>query len=256
MSKTVKNTKAINKFEWEGTVRSDVGKGASRRLRHTGRVPAIIYGAGKEPLMIDLAHHKVLQHLQHEAVFSHILTLNLGNESEQVVLKALQRHPYKPAVMHIDFLRIKTDEELVMHVPLHFVGEDIAPGIKLGGGVIQHYLTNVEIKCLPKYLPEYIELDVSKLELDNILHLSDVKLPEGVTFSNDLSTEEGNSPVIGIHIPRVIKEEVGQPVAPTEGEETAAEGEDAEKSEKGKGDKAEKTEKKAEKGGSKKEEKK
>jgi len=207
------------KFELEAEVRTDLGKGASRRLRHTDKVPAIIYGGGETAASITLDHKKIVHALSHEAFYSHILDLKTADKIEKVILKAVQRHPAKPRVQHIDFQRVRADQKLHMHIPLHFIGEAKAPAVA-EGGVFSHLLSDVEISCLPANLPEYIEVDVSAMQLDETLHLSNLKLPEGVqiaAFSHGVD-EDHDLPVITIHIPRTIEEE----------EPSEAEGEDAE----------------------------
>ena len=203
-------------FELDAQVRKDKGKGASRRLRRAEQVPAIVYGAGKEATPLLLDHNKVVVALQHEGFYTHILTLKIDNQPEKVILKDLQRHPFKPRIMHMDFLRIKADEKLKMHVPLHFVGADKAPGIK-SGGLLSHLLSDIEISCLPANLPEYIEVDISELALDQLLHLSELKLPKGVEAVS--LSHERDLPVASIHMPRAEE-------APAEaaGSEVTAEG--------------------------------
>ncbi|MGD2084088.1 MAG: 50S ribosomal protein L25/general stress protein Ctc [Chromatiales bacterium] len=184
-------------FEITAEPRSDTGKGASRRLRRTGMVPGIVYGADKDPVMISLPHNELIRHLDHEAFYSHVLDLKVGGQSESVVLKDLQRHPSKPFVTHVDFQRIAADHKIKMHIPLHFVGEDVAPGVKQGG-MISHAVTDVEISCLPQDLPEYIEVDVSAMEGGETLHLSDLKLPEGVVLTVLAHGEEYDTPVVAL----------------------------------------------------------
>lgn len=211
------------KFELDAELRQDKGKGASRRLRHANKVPAIIYGGGEDAVSLMLEHHKAANALSHEAFYSHILTLKTGSKSEKVILKAVQRHPAEPRLLHIDFLRVRADQKLHMHVPLHFLGDDKAPGLK-EGGVISHHMTDVEVSCLPSDLPEFIEVDVSHLALDQSLHLSELKLPSGVELVAFAHGVEGHDQtVVSLHIPRIIEEEV-VPVA-AEGE--AAEGGEA-----------------------------
>jgi large subunit ribosomal protein L25 len=221
------------KFELEAAVRADVGKGASRRLRHTNNVPAIVYGAGKPAQSLTLNHDKVKVALSHEAFYSHILNLKIDGKGEQVILKDVQRDPCQPRVAHIDFLRVRADQELRMSVPLHFVGEDKAPALK-EGGVFSHVISDVEISCLPANLPEFIEVDVSEMVLNQTLHLSDIKLPKGVklvAFAHGV--EEHDHPVVSIHIPRVEEEvvevaaEEGAPAEGAEGEVKAEGGEQA-----------------------------
>ncbi len=166
-------------FNIQAVARSDKGKGASRRLRRQGLVPGIIYGGGKDPEMIATLHNKLLQHLEHEAFYSSILNVEVDGQVQRVVLKDLQRHPAKPFVLHFDLQRVADTDRIKMHVPLHFVGEDSAPGVK-AGGAISHAMVDVEIICEAQNLPEYIEVDVSGMEVGDMLHLSDLKLPEGV----------------------------------------------------------------------------
>ena len=218
------------KFELDAEVRQDLGKGASRRLRHANNVPAIIYGAGEEPLSLTLNHDKVAIALAQEAFYSHILTVNVAKKREKVILKAVQRHPSRHRIQHIDFLRIKADQKLKMNVPLHFIGEDKAPGLKKGG-IFTHSITDIEVSCLPRDLPEFIEVDVSALDIDETIHLSDLKMPKGVeivAFAHDAETHD--QAIISLHIPRIIEE----PLEITTEEATpptAAEGEKAGESE-------------------------
>jgi len=185
-------------FEVMAQARTDTGKGASRRLRRAGLVPGIVYGAHKDPSMITVAQTDLVQHLGHEAFYSHVLDLKLGEAGERVVLKDLQRHPSKPLVLHVDFQRIAEDEKIRMHVPLHFVGEALAPGVKLGGGMISHSQTDVEITCLPKDLPEFIGVDVSQMQLGDMLHLSDLTLPDGVEIPALAQGPEHDLPVVAL----------------------------------------------------------
>jgi large subunit ribosomal protein L25 len=199
------------RFELHGEARDGFGRSISRRLRRQGRVPAIIYGGGKDPRAITLSHNTTIHDMEREAFYTSILTLNVGKESQAVVVKAVQRHPAKPLIMHIDFQRVVEDEEITLNVPIHFIGEENAIGVKDQGGVIEHMETDVEITCLPRYLPEFLELDVSNLELNDLLNLSDIKLPEGVT---SVALEHGTDlPVVAINPPRREEEE------PTEAEE-------------------------------------
>ena len=200
-------------FELTADVRSDLGKGASRRLRHTNKVPAVLYGAHKEPTYLLLNHDDVVKRLEHESFYSHILTLKVNGKSERAVLKDLQRHPSKPRVMHMDFQRVSETEKLRMHVPLHFINAETAPGVKQSGGIVSHVLIDVEIVCLPKDLPEFIEVDLAHLELGHAVHLSDLKLPAGVQLTALMHDDD--QPVASIHLPRAaIEESVAAPVAP------------------------------------------
>lgn len=209
-------------FELEAEVRKDIGRGASRRLRQADKIPAVVYGAGEEPVSLALDHKKTILSLGNEAFYSKILTLKLGKKSEKVILKDLQRHPAKPKIVHMDFLRVRADQKLTMNIPVHFVGEDKAPGLR-EGGVFSHLISDVEISCLPGDLPEYIEVDVSQMTLNQTLHLTDLKLPEGVelvAFAHGV--EEHDLPMISIHIPKIVEE----PVAAAEEGAVVAEGEE------------------------------
>ncbi len=194
-------------FSINAETRTDTGKGASRRLRHADLTPAIVYGGGADAVSITLKHNEVLQHVEHEAFFSHILDLNLDGKVQKVVLRDMQRHPSKHIVMHMDFLRVSDKEALTMHVPLHFTGEDVAPGVKVGGGVVSHLVIEVEVSCLPKDLPEYIEVDMSKLELGDSVHLSDLTLPEGVSLVELSHGDDHDGAVASIHATRAALEE-------------------------------------------------
>jgi len=165
-------------FELTAVSRTDLGKGATRRLRKENKVPAVVYGAGSEPVSITLGHNELLHSTENEAFFSHILSLEIDGKKENVVIKDLQRHPSRAILMHADFLRINLNEKLKVHVPIHFIGEDVAPGVKLGG-VVTHDLVDVEVECLPKNLPEFIEVDISELELGESIHLSNLTAPKG-----------------------------------------------------------------------------
>ncbi|MCW8918375.1 MAG: 50S ribosomal protein L25/general stress protein Ctc [Gammaproteobacteria bacterium] len=192
-------------FTLSAEVRTDLGKGASRRLRHADRVPAIVYGGNKEPMNISLEHLKLIHNLENEAFYSHILTLDIGGKKEKAVLKDLQRHPAKPIILHADFLRVSDTEKLKMHVPLHFINESSAPGVKVGG-VVTHNLTEVEVLCLPQDLPEYLEVDLTGVEIEQILHLTDIKLPKGVELVELTHGEGHDQAVAAIHKTRASKE--------------------------------------------------
>jgi len=184
----------MSTFVVKAEARADQGKGASRRLRHEGLVPAIIYGADKDPVAISVNHNEFVKHLEDEAFYSHVLTIDVAGSKEKAILKDLQRHPAKPIVMHADFLRIDEKSALRVHVPVHFVGEDMAPGIK-AGGVLTHNMNDVEVQCLPKDLPEFIEADVSAMEIGQSIHLSELKLPKGVDLV-ELMHGEGHDQAI------------------------------------------------------------
>ncbi len=185
-------------FEINAQRRTERGKGASRRLRRAGYIPAIIYGVGKEPISLTLSHNELLKHLEHEAFYSRILTVNIDNQPEKAVLKDLQRHPYRPLIMHLDLQRVSDTKKLQMRIPLHFIHEDQCQGVKQEGGIISHHAAEVEIRCLPKDLPEFIEVDLQHVELNKILHLSDLVLPEGVEFVGKAL----DVPVVSVHLAR------------------------------------------------------
>jgi len=197
-------------FDLIAELREDQGKGASRRLRHQGKVPAIIYGAGRPPRSLMFDQNKVFKQLENEAFYSSILNIKVGDKSQAAILKDLQRHPAKHMIMHIDFQRIVDDVEIKMNVPLHFIGEDIAPGVKVGGGNVSHLMNDVEISCLPKDLPEFLEVDVSELELDAMLNLTDIKLPKGVEITALAQGPENDQGIVSIHVIKAapVEEEI------------------------------------------------
>ncbi len=198
-------------FELEALQRSTAGRGASRRLRQNEQLPAIVYGAGEPPVSLVLDHRKVVMALSHESFYSRILSLKIEGKSEKVILKAVQRHPIKPRVLHMDFLRVRADQKLHMHIPLHFIGEDKSPALE-EGGVFSHGMTDLEVICLPKDLPEFIEVDVSEMKLNDVIHLSNLKLPKGVEIAAFSHGVEGHDlSVVSIHIPRVVEEPVEMP---------------------------------------------
>lgn len=219
-------------FELDAIKRDTHGSAAARRLRNKeNMVPAVIYGGDSTPESISLNHDKIVVALSHEAFYSHVLTLNVDGKSEKVVIKALQRHPYKSKVLHADFLRVKANEKLIMNIPLHFKGAEEAPGAKEQNGVITHHINDVEVSCLPANLPEFIDVDISQMKLDDVLHLSHLKLPKGVEIVALGLGEDHDGPVVSIHEPRAAEEEPSEATA--EGENDAkAEGTNAAKNEK------------------------
>jgi large subunit ribosomal protein L25 len=166
--------------EIKATVRADAGKGASRRLRRTGQVPAVVYGGHAEPTSIEILHNTVWLASAHEWFYSSIIDLNVDGKVQKVILRDMQRHPVKPLIMHMDFMRVSADEAIRVRVPLHFLNQDTSPAGKAGGVVITHEVNEVEVSCLPANLPEYIELDLSGLKAGDTVHLSDIALPNGV----------------------------------------------------------------------------
>ena len=198
---------ATESFEFLAELREDTGKKAARRVRRfEDKVLGTVYGAGKAPQSIALLQKDVLKALKNEATFSSILTLKIGDKKQKVILKNLQRHHTKPKILHIDFQRIKASEKLTMHAPLHFIGEEECTGVK-AGGIISHLQTDVEIRCLPADLPEYIEMDISKLDLDESLHLSDLKLPFGVELATAIE-ETNDLPIVNVHLTRMSRADI------------------------------------------------
>jgi len=186
--------------------RQDAGKGASRRLRRRGLVPAIVYGAHREPEMVSLVHNELVRHLEEEAFYSQVLDLEVGDKTEKVVIKDLQRHPARPFVLHLDFQRVSADEKIRMMVPLHFLNESSATGVK-DGGVVSRNLTEVEVSCLPKDLPRYIEIDMTEMAIGDSVHLSQIPLSEGVALAH---APDPDVPIVTIHGARAHEEEMGE----------------------------------------------
>ncbi len=223
-----------NQFELNASPRDETGRSAMRRLRNAGLVPAVVYGGG-EPANLSIQADELVHHLENEAFYSHILTLKVNGKEERVVLRDIQRHPSKAQILHLDLLRVSEDQQIKVHVPLHFIGEDECVGVKQEGGVINHLQTDVEVSCLPKDLPEFLEVDVSQLKLGHSLHLSDVRVPEGVEILALTHGEESDGAVVTVFRPRVVEEEeVAAEAEEAEGEEAAAEKEGAEKGEEAK----------------------
>ena len=186
--------------ELQAEARDPRGRAGSRAVRRSGKVPAVVYGGGKAPQAIALDHNSLLREMSQPAFYTSILTVKIGSEKQSVVVKEVQRHPAKPQVVHLDFQRIVEDEEITLNVPIRFLGEEAAKGVKEQGGIVERLATDVEVICLPRYLPEHIEVDVSHLELNQILHLSDLKLPEGVKL---VALEHNQDlPVVTITPPR------------------------------------------------------
>jgi large subunit ribosomal protein L25 len=198
-------------FDLIADYREDQGKGASRRLRHEGKVPAIIYGAGRPPRSITFDHNKVMQQLDNESFYSSILNVKVGEKSQAAIVKDIQRHPAKRLIMHIDLQRIVEDQAIKMNVPIHYLGEEDAVGVRDGGGTVTKMVNDVEVTCLPKDLPEYLELDISHLELDEMMYITDIKMPEGVEIVGLAQAEDEQAqPIVSIHFihEEIIEEEV------------------------------------------------
>ncbi len=190
-------------YELQAEPRSEQGRGAVRRLRRDGQVPAILYGAQKDPLAIKLAENRLRRQLSNEAFFSHVLTVKVEGREEKAVIKALHRHPATERVLHLDLLRVSETQRLTMLVPIHFENEESSRGRK-AGGVVSHHMTEVEIVCLPKDLPEYLAVDMQEMEIGDSLHLSQVPLPEGVEVPALAHGPEHDQPVVSIQVTRDI----------------------------------------------------
>lgn len=213
----------------EAESRTDMGKGASRRLRRLeNKVPAVIYGGDKKPKSIHFLHNKVVKALETESIYSSVFDISVDGKTEHVILKALQRHPYKPLVMHMDLQRVSAKDILIKLVPLHFVNEQQSVGIK-AGGMINHTMTQIEIRCQAKDLPEFIEVDMTKVGMNDVVHLSNLKLPKGVHLTVNVEDGSHDSPVVSIHAPKTgtVEEEdtsaVPASAVPTTDEENSAE---------------------------------
>lgn len=218
-------------FALVAEIREDQGKGASRRLRRIGKVPAIIYGAGRAPRSLSFEHNKVIKQLENESFFSSILNIKVGSKSQAAIVKDIQRHPSTNRVMHIDLQRIVEDEKIKMHVPIHFLNVEEAVGVKQGGGSVSQLRNEVEVTCLPKDLPEYFEIDIADLDLDEMLHFSNLKLPEGVEIPELSLGPEHDQAIVSIHVIKVaavvVDEEEVDGEAAAEGEAAADSGDDA-----------------------------
>ena len=222
------------KIEVTAFPRAQQGSGASRRLRVVGRVPGIVYGADKPAQNVEFDHNPLLRQLKLEAFHATILDLTVDGEKLQVLLRDYQMHPWKQQVLHVDFQRVDKSRKIHMRVPLHFLNAEICPGVKIGGGVVQHAMNDIDIQCLPDDLPAFIEVDLKDMQLNQTLHVAELVMPKGVEPVSKLKHE--NPSVVSVHVPKeiVIEEEAPAPVTeiigevPAEGEEAAeaaAEGE-------------------------------
>jgi large subunit ribosomal protein L25 len=192
------------KFELIAEARDEQGKGASRRLRHHGRIPAILYGGRSEPLALTLDHNKVQLALEHERFYSSIITIKIGEQPQTALLRDVQRHPWKNQIVHLDLQRVLDDEPVRLSIPLHFKGAEVSPGVKTEGGMVSHLRNEIEVTCLPKDLPEYIEVDLSAMHINTYLHLSQVTLPPGVSA---VDLVQGRDPsIVSIHGQRAAEE--------------------------------------------------
>jgi len=190
-------------LEFNANKRDGQGTGASRRLRRTGRVPGILYGGPTAPQQIDIDHNELFQLLRKEAFYSSVLNVNLDGKKEMCLLRDVQRHPYRPVILHADFQRVDATHKLHQKVPLHFINADVSPGVKLSGGMVQHVMSDLDVRCLAKDLPAFIEVDLKDMTTGHSLHVSDIKLPAGV----EAVLHKGEDPVVATVIVRGGKAE-------------------------------------------------
>jgi large subunit ribosomal protein L25 len=199
------------KIEFTAYARSGSGTGPSRRMRNTGKVPGVVYGAGKSSQMIELDHLALTQHLRLESFHASILDMSLNGVKERVLLRDVQMHPWKRQVLHVDFQRVSADRKIHMKVPFHFVNADVCPGVR-EGGVVGHVMNDVDIQCLPDDLPEYIEIDLANLALGHSIHVTEVQLPKGVELVARIKSD--NPVVATVQVPReIVVEEVAADAA-------------------------------------------
>jgi large subunit ribosomal protein L25 len=185
-------------IEFNAIKREAQGTGASRRLRNAGRIPGILYGGEAKPQSIEMDHNELFQALRKEAFYSSVLTMNLDGQKQMCLLRDVQRHPFRQIILHLDFQRIDATHAIHQKVPLHFVNADVAPGVKLGGGMVQHVMTELDVKCLPKDLPAFIEVDLKELAAGHSMHVSELKLPAGV----EVVLHKGEDPVVATIVVR------------------------------------------------------
>ena len=219
----------IEPFVIHADLRDESGKGASRRLRHEGKVPAILYGDSKKSQSLTLNHDEVIQHLEQEAFYSQVLTLVANGKKQRAILRDIQRHPWKPKIMHMDFQRINSRKKLIVNIPLHFINEETSVGFK-AGGIVSHQINELEVSCLPGDLPEYIEVDVEALDLGDNLFISDLELPEGVESVILSHGEDYDQPIVSIvhrAAPKTVEDDEADEVAadevPTASDDSAEE---------------------------------
>ena len=201
------------------------GTSNARRMRHAGMVPAVIYGAAKETLHLAIDHNQLLRKLANESFLNSILTIKIGNQEESVLIKDIQIHPAKKQVMHLDLQRVKSDVVIRVSIPLQFINEEQSEGVKLEGGTVTALMNEVEVSCLPKDLPEKLEVDVINLKLDDMLYLEDIELPEGVEIPQLTQDEPVNDPIVAVRLLRIAEEEI-EPEVDEEGLEEGEEGEE------------------------------
>ena len=205
------------KIEINAKERKSKGTGASRRLRHEGTTPGILYGGVKDSISLEIDTKELFMQFRHEAFHASILTINLEGKKESVILRDFQMHPVRNNIQHIDFQRINENEKISVKVPFHFINEETAPGVKIEGGLVSHIMTEIDISCLPKDLPQYIEVDLGELAMGESIHLSEITVPEGVELTS--LTDENDPAITSISKPKVVVEEEIVTEASEEGEE-------------------------------------
>ena len=210
----------------KASLRAGSGTSASRRARHAGQVPCVVYGGGEDDQYLLLDHNKMLHQIEVEAFYSALVKIEVDGDMQRAVVRDVQMHPYKAQILHIDFQRVSRKDTITMTVPLHFIGEDIAPGVKIDAGIMTHSMTSVDISCLGSDLPEYIEVDVSALELGGAVHLNEVTLPKGVKFSSSLQEADLTQTIASVLAPKQATVEEDEAVEGAA--EGAAEGDAAE----------------------------
>lgn len=209
-----------HQFSLAAETRRDAGKGASRRLRREGKIPGIMYGGGEAPTGVAFDANALHRNMAEEAFLSSIINVTLDGKNVLAIVRDYQPHPAKRAILHLDLQRVVATEKLRMTVPLHFTNAEVAPGVKLGGGSVSHLLTELEVSCLPKDLPEYIEVDLGAMQLNDMLHIRDLKLPEGVEVPGFEANTDSDLPVVHVHVLKAAEEPA--PEAAAEGAAPAA----------------------------------
>jgi len=207
-------------YALDAGIRKELGKGAARRMRKAGQVPAVLYGAGKDPQSVTLAHNKVIKALENESFFSHILTITIDNKPEKVILKDLMRHPFKPKILHMDFQRVSDTKALHVRVPIHFIDAEICAGVKAEGGIFSRLITDIEVSCLPANLPEFIAAECKDLGIGDSLTISQLTIPEGVEALALIQGKDHDYAVATVIAPRGGGDEEEETTATEEEEST------------------------------------
>ena len=216
-----------HQFSLAAETRRDAGKGASRRLRREGKIPGIMYGGGQTPTGVAFDANALHRNMAQEAFLSSILNVTLDGKNLQAIVRDYQAHPAKRAILHLDLQRIVATEKLRMTIPLHFINAELSPGVKLGGASVSHLLTELEVSCLPQDLPEYIEIDIAPMQLNDMLHIRDLRLPKGVELPGFLANSDSDLPVVHVHVLRAVEEVVAAVDTATEATAAPAAGDKA-----------------------------